>query len=108
MKLLRQPGNEHLNGPPSPPALAFAVLDVPSAFVALDEGVAAEAASIGARCFLEMWPVSAASEANVAESQDCQEHLVTPLTRWTAFRCFLRSVAEAKDAPHTVPQGMSH
>lgn len=62
----------------------------------------------GARCFFEMCPVRAASEAKLALSQDCQLHLVTPLIRWIVFRCFLRSVVEAKLAPQTVPQGMIH
>ena len=63
---------------------------------------------MAARCFLDMWPVSAASEAKSAAAQSCQWHLVTPLTRCTDFTCFLRSVPVAKEAPQTVPHGMSH
>lgn len=122
MKLFVQPGNVHLKGPPSQVAalrpetvdtevLADEVEDEFCSEEAEEEAAAAAAAaaaSIGARCFLEICPVSAASEVNVADSHPCQAHLVTPLTRWTALRCFLRSVAEANDAPHTVPHGMSH
>src|SRR6201999_2333408 len=68
----------------------------------------AEEVNMEARGFFEMCPVKAASEAKSAESQSCQWHFVTPLTRWTDFRCLFRSVPVAKEAPQTVPHGMSH
>ena len=61
---------------------------------------------LGRRCFLEMWPVRAASEANDAVQLD-QAQVVVPFV-WTDLRCFLRSVVLAKVAEQVEPQGMSH
>lgn len=98
-----QPGNVHLKGP-SWWMCVCCWVEVLFDEVEVEEVVVRR----GARCFLEMCPVRAASEAKSAESQSCQLHLVTPLVRWRAFKCFLRSVPVAKLAPQTVPQGMIH
>ena len=78
-----QPGNVHLKGPLSSLALA------------------------AARCFFEMWPVSAASEPKLAV-QSPHAHDLIPLTQWADFKCFFRSATEAKDAEQVVPHGINH
>ena len=103
MKDLGQPGYVHLNGP------SFPVIVIPDAVWAVLLAIEdVDVESNGARCFLEMWPVSAGSEANGSASQPCQAHFSTPFTRCTVFRCFFRSVVVAKEALQTVPHGMSH
>ena len=61
-----------------------------------------------ARCFLDICPVKAASDAKSGESQSCHWHFVTFLIKCTDLRCFFRSAPVAKEAPQTVPQGMIH
>jgi hypothetical protein len=61
----------------------------------------------GDRCFLEIWPVRAASVAKEA-LQSAHEHFVMPLVQCRALRCLRRSDKEAKDAPQVFPQGMIH
>jgi len=105
MKDFVQPGNVHLKGPSSV-AQGCSILEPSGPITVVVEFEAVEIN--GAKCFLDMCPVKAASEAKLALSQPCHPHLTTPLMRWTLFKCFLRSVAEAKLAPHTVPQGIIH
>lgn len=59
------------------------------------------------KCFFEMWPVRAASDAKLAE-QSIHEHSVVPLKQCAALMCFLRSALEANEAEHMFEHGMIH
>jgi hypothetical protein len=109
MNDLVQPGNVHLKGPLcGSGACELAVcgcVDEDVDGVWDEEAFAVEMAA--ARCFLEMWPVRAASELNV-DVHPPQAQVKIPLVQCAALRCFLRSVIEAKEAEHVLPQGISH
>lgn len=115
MNDLLQPGNVHFQGNSSP----FVVLLFPfelspppraGEFLSLfedDEFVFA--AYNGARCFLEICPVNAASVANEAVHEEPQRHVTVPFKeRWLFFTCFFRSSVRANVWPQIEPQGISH
>jgi hypothetical protein len=96
MKDLVQPGKVHLKGREAVVVVELGSAEVEASVLRRDE-----------RCFLEICPVRAASEPNVAV-QSFQAQVVVPFGQCVDLRCFLRSVIVAKVAEQVVPQGMSH